>query len=152
MDMDSNPFHSASMSCPPPRSVRAWTILLALALVATRRSTTPPTIETGEIGGAKFPFARPALWNRNILLLAHGHRAEDRPLVADLFPEQLSRKALLDEGWIIAKTSFRRNGIIIVDAIADLDALRANIAERLGPPNRARRSSPRFCHAPDAST
>lgn len=71
-----------------------------------------------------------------ILLLAHGYRAADRPLVADLFPEQLSRRTLLDEGWIIAKTSYRRNGVIIADAIADLDALREHIVQKFGRPER----------------
>lgn len=95
-----------------------------------------PTVETGEINGAKFAVARPARWNRMVLLLAHGYRAEGRTLVADLFPEQFSRKTLVDEGWIVAKTSYRRNGLIIADAIADLDALREHIAEKFGRPER----------------
>lgn len=91
-----------------------------------------PILETGEIAGAKFALARPARWNGGLLLIAHGYRAEDRPLVADLFPEHLAYKTLLDEGWMIAKTSYRRNGTIVADAIADLDALRDHIAEKYG--------------------
>ena len=94
------------------------------------------TVETGEINGAKFTLARPAHWNKRLLLLAHGVRADDRPLVADLFPEHLAYRSLLDEGWIVAKTSYRRNGIIVADAIADLDALRAHVAEKFGAPDR----------------
>lgn len=93
-------------------------------------------VETGEIGGAKFTLARTRIWNQRVLLLAHGYRAEDRPLVADLHPDHLAYRALLDEGWIVAKTSYRRNGIIVADAIADLDALRAHIADKFGPPDR----------------
>ncbi|HEY1111428.1 MAG TPA: alpha/beta hydrolase [Opitutaceae bacterium] len=96
----------------------------------------PIIIETGEIAGAKFALARPARWNGGVLLLAHGLRAEDRPLVADLSPEHLAYKTLLEEGWIVAKTSYRRNGLIVADAIADLDALRDHIEERYGRPTR----------------
>lgn len=95
-----------------------------------------PILEQGEIDGAKFTIARPAHWNHRVLLLAHGLRAESAPLVADLFPEHLAYKMLLDEGWIVAKTSYRRNGLIVADALADLDALRAHIARADGEPER----------------
>jgi pimeloyl-ACP methyl ester carboxylesterase len=95
------------------------------------------TLETGTIDGAQFTLARPAHWNQRVLLLAHGLREPDRPLVADLFPEHLAYKTFLDEGWIVAKTSYRRNGIIVADAIADLDALRAHIEQKFGTPERA---------------
>ena len=93
-------------------------------------------VEQGEIAGAQFTIARPARWNRQLLLIAHGLRAESSPLVADLFPEQFAYKTLLAEGWMVAKTSFRRNGPVIADAIADLDALRAYIVQTYGNPER----------------
>ena len=93
-------------------------------------------LEQGEIEGAKFTWARPTRWNHCILLLAHGQRPESAPLVADLFPEHAAYKALLNEGWIVAKTSFRRNGIIVADAISDLTNLRAEIVRRFGKPAR----------------
>lgn len=116
------------------RSLVAFFVLPALPLLADPRAA--PTIETGELGGAKFTLARPERWNRGVLLLAHGLRAEDRPLVADLFPDHLAYKTLLDEGWIVAKTSYRRNGLIVADAIADLDALREHIEQTYGRPDR----------------
>ena len=72
--------------------------LLFLALFVTQLSAVNPplsavpavTLETGEINGAKFTLARPAHWNARVLLLAHGLRDADRPLVADLFPEHLA--------------------------------------------------------------
>ena len=99
-------------------------------------SAAVPAVETGEINGAKFALARPAQWNRRVLLIAHGLRSEDRPLVADLFPDQLANHTLLDEGWLVAKTSYRRNGLIVADAIADLDALRAHVVKKFGTPDR----------------
>ena len=111
--------------------------LLFLSLIAAQLfAASPITVETGEIAGAKFTLARPGNWNKRLLLLAHGYRADDRPLVADLFPEHLACRALLDEGWMIAKTSYRRNGIIVADAIADLDALRGHVAKNFGVPER----------------
>lgn len=103
---------------------------------ATAVPSAAPVLEQGEIDGAKFTIARPAKWNHRLLLLAHGLRAESAPLVADLFPEHLAYKTLLDEGWIVAKTSYRRNGLIVADAIADLDALRAYIVRTDGEPER----------------
>ena len=112
--------------------------LIFLVLVASRFFAAAPTftIETGELNGAKFTLLRPAQWNARVLLLAHGLRDADRPLVADLFPEHLAYRTLLNEGWLIAKTSYRRNGVIVTDAIADLDALRDHIEQKFGAPDR----------------
>jgi acetyl esterase/lipase len=95
-----------------------------------------PTLETGEINGARFTVARPPVWNRSVLLIAPGARAADRPLVADLSPAPLADRILLEEGWLVAKTTYRRPGVIIADAIGDLDALRAHIATKYGTPDR----------------
>lgn len=111
-------------------------LALAVLAIAPVLAAPAPALESGEIAGAKFTLARPAQWNRGLLLLAHGLRSEDRPLVADLFPGQLAYQTLLAEGWMIAKTSYRRNGLIVADAMADLDALRSHIAETYGPPQR----------------
>lgn len=111
-------------------------LVFLLLTVALHPLVAAVSIETGEIDGAKFALALPERWNRGLVLLAHGFRSEDRPLVADLFPDQLAYKTLLDEGWMVAKTSYRRNGLIIADAITDLDALRSHIEEKYGAPLR----------------
>lgn len=105
---------------------------------AGARATRPtaPRIESGEINGAPFTLARPSNWNRQVLLLAPGARNERRPPAADLSPLMLDYQLLLDEGWLIAATGYRRAGVAIADAMADLDALRARIVERHGPPER----------------
>ncbi len=94
------------------------------------------TVQTGEIAGAKYTAVVPRDWNRRILLLAHGLRDPESPLVADLDPEALAYRTLVSEGWIVAKTSYRRNGIIIADALLDLSALRARIVSLHGEPQR----------------
>jgi pimeloyl-ACP methyl ester carboxylesterase len=106
---------------------------------ATPRRAAPDgvTLDEGEIDGARFAIARAASWNGYLLLIAHGYRDQSAPLVADLNPRQLAHQTLLAEGWMIAKTSYRRNGLVIRDAIADLENLRAYIAKTYGEPQLA---------------
>ncbi len=111
-------------------------ITVGVAFVAPLRAE---SLQQGEIEGAKFAIATPSestKWNGNLLLIAHGYRPETAPLVADLFPNQLAYATLLREGWIVAKTSYRRNGIIVEDAIDDLNNLKTFIANRHGPLRR----------------
>jgi pimeloyl-ACP methyl ester carboxylesterase len=104
---------------------------------AARADNEPVKVDVGQISGANFAIANPpGPWNHRVLMLAHGYRPESAPLVADLHPERASLKAVLDEGWIVATTSYRRNGLIVGDAIADLDALRAYITASYGEPGR----------------
>jgi hypothetical protein len=114
--------------------------VLATAGPAARADGTAPAVavEVGTLHGAQFAIATPpGKWNGRLLLLAHGYRPDNAPLIADLHPERAALKAALDAGWIVATTSYRRNGIIVADAIADLDALRAYIAQEYGEPERA---------------
>ena len=121
----------------------ASSILLTFGLTAIVGAATPrpaplraPAVVTGEIEGAKFTLVRPVFWNRGVLLLAHGLRDESAPLVADLNPAHLAYHTLVEEGWIVAKTSYRRNGLIIRDAVADLVNLRAFVSKTYGEPQR----------------
>jgi len=95
-----------------------------------------PRVAEGEINGARTTIAYPpGTWNGRLLLHAHGYRAETAPLVADLPTTHLAYATLLSEGWMVAATSYRRNGIVLADAIADLDALRAHIVQTYGEPS-----------------
>ncbi|HZP58857.1 MAG TPA: prolyl oligopeptidase family serine peptidase [Opitutaceae bacterium] len=111
----------------------SWFFLL-LPLFA--RAAAPPPVDTGEIAGAKFAIARPVEWNHGLLLFLHDHRPEAAPLLADLDPGEPVSRGFIDHGWMVAKTSYRRNGAIIADAMADVDALRDYIAKTYGPPER----------------
>lgn len=93
-------------------------------------------LDQGELNGAKYAIVLPAQWNRQLILVAPPLRPETEPLAAAFSPEDVAYKTLFTEGWMIAKTSFRRNGIIIADGLADLDALRAYIARKYGQPER----------------
>ena len=117
----------------------AAVLAAALALGAGRAfaADAPVKVDVGVIAGARFAIANPpGAWNHRVLLLAHGYRPESAPLLADLNPGRASIKAALDEGWIVATTSYRRNGLIVGDAIKDLDALRSFIAAGYGEPER----------------
>lgn len=106
-----------------------------LCVVSTSGAAAPElSIDRGEIDGAIYAIAVPVKWNGRLLLLAHGYRPVDRPKVADLFPDHGAYRELLDKGWMVAKSSFRRNGIIVTDAITDLNALRLYIEKTYGVP------------------
>lgn len=100
-------------------------VLLACCLVL---GASAMEITTGEIGGANYMVAKPADWSGKLVLLAHGYRSEGQPLKADFEVDPKFARPLLDEGWAIASTSYRRNGWIIGDAILDLKALRDHVA------------------------
>jgi len=105
--------------------------------MSARLAATP--LDRGEIAGAQFSIASPSpnkKWNGKLLLIAHGYRPESAPLVADLLPSQAAYATLLGEGWMVAKTSYRRNGIIVADAILDLDNLNSYISEHYGTPKQ----------------
>jgi pimeloyl-ACP methyl ester carboxylesterase len=126
---------------------RRTSLALCAALAGSALAPTPwaaaadpapqAQVSTGVLNGAEFAVALPpGSWNHGVIMLAHGYRPQAAPLVADLHPERPSLKAFLGDGWIVATTSYRRNGIIVADAMADLDALRAYIAATYGEPAR----------------
>ncbi|HEU5077783.1 MAG TPA: SAM hydroxide adenosyltransferase [Opitutaceae bacterium] len=114
--------------------VPKW-FVLACAFTATCLGAAPK-IQRGELEGAKYAWAQPDHWNGSVLILAHGYVSEDLPLNPNFNPEHAAYKKLIDEGWLVAKTSYRRNGLILADGIADIDNLRAEIARRMGAPER----------------
>jgi pimeloyl-ACP methyl ester carboxylesterase len=125
------------MTMRPHPFARAALLLAAGLALGADKPARQVKVDVGQIAGAKFAIANPpGDWNHRLVLVVHGYRPESAPLVADLNPERASNKALLDEGWMVATTSFRRNGLVVGDAIADLDALRKFIAESYGEPER----------------
>lgn len=117
---------------PPPRLMLR--VLLAVILAGPAAAA---RLETGRLeAGAPYSVALPAEWNGRLLLLAHGLRDEAEPLHAHLFPDRGLTRALLAEGWVVALTGYRRNGVVVRDAITDLDNLRAHVARTHGRPQR----------------
>jgi dienelactone hydrolase len=106
--------------------------VLALAAVLFAVNLHAEETTTGEIEGAKYMIAAPDEWQGKLIMIAHGYRAEDEPLKADIEIDKRFAKPLLDKGWAIASTSYRRNGWIIEDAILDLKALRDHVVSSKG--------------------
>ena len=125
---------------PLPRAAAILVAALSLFCASARADDVPAEVvklDVGQIAGARYAIAVPAgIWNHRLLLLAHGYRPESAPLIADLDPQKASIKVILEAGWMVATTSFRRNGIAVADAIADLDALRDHIAKEYGETER----------------
>ncbi|MEZ5274810.1 MAG: SAM hydroxide adenosyltransferase [Opitutaceae bacterium] len=91
------------------------------------------TVIDGVLDGAPYQIAIPARINGNVLIHAHGFRPVEEPLVAELELENTAHRRFLDNGWIIAMSAYRRNGMIVEDAMTDLLNLRDRIEEDQGP-------------------
>ena len=118
---------------------KIWIIVYLLILccaIAYAAETPEVTISESTLGPCKIKLAVPTKWNGQLLLLAHGRMADNMPLSADFSVDSLLNASLLKEGWLIAATSYRRNGYIIDDAVADMEQLRQYIIEKYGQPKR----------------
>lgn len=115
-----------------------FVVLVILFLISVSDAPAQTTYQTqeGDIDGARFTIAAPGKWSGHLLLIAHGLREEDAPLYPGLNTEYPAYRNLLTDGWMIAATSYRRNGIIVVDAVEDIDKLRKHIIEQYGKPER----------------
>lgn len=113
---------------------RWFCALVAFLPLLVSGATETPRILTGEIRGAKWTAVIPAGWTGNLWIEAHGLREESTPLIADLHPRAAMPRALLERGWAAATTSYRRNGLVVADAMDDLIALRAHLATVIGVP------------------
>lgn len=107
-----------------------------IALLSEGRADPGGQILEEKLGGSFIKISIPSTWNKNVLILAHGLRSPDSPLSADFTADKGYCKVLSDEGWLIASTSYRKNGYIIQEAIEDLEELRRYVAERFGAPRK----------------
>ena len=107
--------------------------LLLLFPFLLRADNAPISLVDGLIDGAPFQVALPAEPNGNLLLHAHGYRPAGETLLAELDLEDTAHRRLVDQGWIVATTAYRRNGMIIADAMTDLLNLRDHVETAYGP-------------------
>ena len=112
-------------------------LLLALCALGTM-GITPMRVGIFEVtddvapGGARCRLAVPKTWNGQLLIIAHGYIPAGRPLFAGFDPADPVYRPLLADGWLVAATSYRRNGFVFQDAAADVEELRALVARRQG--------------------
>ena len=112
--------------------------MAVLAILAGCQGLLAPTpgVHTGTLGQSKYVIAVPKHWNGDLLMFAHGLMEEQAPLSANFDAEEPGNKALLNSGWMVAATSYRRNGVIVRDAVEDIDLLRKHIVSLYGRPKR----------------
>lgn len=87
----------------------------------------------GDIRGALFEIALPADWNGSVWIEAHGLRPEQTPLSAVVPVRSPFVRGLLEDGWLVATTSYRRNGYTVLEAADDVAALAEHVREAYQP-------------------
>lgn len=119
-----------------PRIASALVWLLACmgtssALNAEVRWKDPITSETS-LGASRIVIVQPQQPNGRLLLFNRGVTPQGEPVSATIPSDRDPFRTLLEEGWTLAATSYRRSGIVIRDAMSDVLALRTHVAEEFG--------------------
>jgi S-adenosylmethionine hydroxide adenosyltransferase-like protein/tetratricopeptide repeat protein len=85
-----------------------------------------------ELQGSEITIAAPVSWQKKILILAHGFRPEEVELFSSFSITDPFYQKLLENGWIIASTSYKRNGLILHEAVEDIELLRKYLEDKYG--------------------
>lgn len=85
---------------------------------------------------AEIRIAVPDAWNRGVLIFNHGYVWEDRPVAVDLPLTREPFASFIEQGWMVAASSYRRNGVIIGDAVQDARELIDAILDTFSEPAR----------------
>ncbi|PSR51954.1 hypothetical protein AHMF7605_29020 [Adhaeribacter arboris] len=95
----------------------------------TPMSCTTETLPTGEI----YQICKPANWNGELIIYAHGYISEFEPLQ---LPTEASKYAPLfvSQGYAFATTSYSQNGLAIQTGIQDIIRLREKFIQANGQP------------------
>ena len=94
-------------------------------------------VHSGTLGPSLVTIAIPkGAWNGKLLLYNHGMRFPPRPLSSALPLRSKHYRRWLQDGWMVASSSFRRQGMIVREAIEDSAALYNTIVNRFGKPRR----------------
>ena len=117
------------------RSMRLGRSSLYLALIsATYLSQAQHREISGELDGVLFDILHPEKWKGDLLIYNHGLIFEHLPPSTYLEPSREPFTTLLDNGWLLAASSYRRNGLIVGDAVDDVLQLIEHLRERFGRP------------------
>lgn len=115
------------------KSILVIFFMLATALLSETIVKDGYSVITDKLEGSKITIAVPEKLSGNLLLLAHGYRIESAgELSSDFSTEGEFSQKLLKEGWIIGSTSYRRNGVILSDAVEDIEFLKKYIEGKYG--------------------
>jgi hypothetical protein len=111
---------------------RLFLVLCLLLPWLPAPATEPPRRITGEIAGAPWLAFVPENWSGRLLLIAPDQQEAEPESLLD--PNSPDNRELLEAGWTLATTGYRRRGIIVGDAIEDLRNLRDHIANEVDAP------------------
>ncbi len=92
--------------------------------------------KSGELDGVLYDIAIADEWNGKLLLFNHGLIFEHLPLSTYMEPIREPFRTLLQEGWMVAASSYRRNGMVVNDAAEDVLILHSFLVRKYGPPKR----------------
>ena len=92
------------------------------------------TMHRGVIDGAVFCVAVPKVVDSSscLLIYCHGFRPEGTPAFAEI--DDVFWLRLVQQGWTVAATSYRRSGLIVADAIRDVFNLRNWVCREVAVP------------------
>ncbi|HAQ61422.1 TPA: hypothetical protein DCR49_05400 [Candidatus Delongbacteria bacterium] len=112
-------------------------LVILMLLIATLFSETVVkdgySVITDKLEGSKVTIAVPEKLSGNLLLLAHGYRIESADELSSNFSiDGVFAQKLISQGWIIGSTSYRRNGVILSDAVEDIEFLKKYIEDKYG--------------------
>jgi len=115
-------------------------VVLACHAVALAEAGPRSTCETGlQPSGAQYQLCLPDSWNGDLVIYAHGYSATTEPveLPDDTFPGGTTIAGVVNNlGFAYATTSYRTNGLVIVEGIEDVVQLVDLFTARFGDPNR----------------
>ncbi|EDY83170.1 hypothetical protein VDG1235_2794 [Verrucomicrobiia bacterium DG1235] len=114
--------------------MRLFLLFFLLSLATYARGSVEQRQTTIE-GATVSALVDPDRWNQKLIIIAHGYVPEDSPLVDALEESDPDLAPFLEAGWMVASTSYRRNGIIVRDAITDLELLYDWLVEEYGNPS-----------------
>ena len=106
--------------------MKLLTLILLLCTCSLVNAQQNNSLLSGELNGSPYTIALPSDWNSgNLFFHVHGWRPSDAPHEADLDVDDPFYRYLLQNGWAIARTAFRENGVdheAHTHAIAELKA------------------------------
>jgi len=128
--------------CADTDSTPSWPDLLDVT-PGSQSTQAPPDFEAvpgarahfGRINQAVFRIEIPVNWNGELLLWAHGLHGFGPEVRADPPPDPL-RRALIDQGYAWAASSFSQNGFVPGIGTNDTLKLKRHFVEQFGSPKR----------------
>jgi len=117
--------------------IRTTVLLLCSALFAFSAASAQTVITGTASDGSLYEIVKPANWNGQLVLYAHGIVDPQLPIALPSDSTFLDfRDAIVAAGYAVAYSSFAANGFAIEEGIRDTDQLRAEFAKAVGTPQK----------------